>query len=253
MSDTDGKKPLGLGWQARVPVQVKQSFSHGRTHAVVVETKRKRVVVPTPVVTAKPAGTSGGATGAAVRRIVGRCRPSARLAFRMPKWNAAWPCALKSRASPSNRKTPAAPLTKRHAARNDRMRKREEMEAREREERQREAALRAKAEEDERLRPEARPKLRPSSRGPQGRYSGHPAPPARSPCPGRTRCNRQARTQAGRQPSAPRCGCGHPRGGERGPAGAKPGLSPRKTDREREDRERAAKARPAKKAAALAS
>ncbi|MFN4102237.1 MAG: translation initiation factor IF-2 associated domain-containing protein, partial [Pararhodobacter sp.] len=45
MSDTDGKKPLGLR-SGSTPGQVKQSFSHGRTKAVVVETKRKRVVVP---------------------------------------------------------------------------------------------------------------------------------------------------------------------------------------------------------------
>lgn len=45
MSDSDGKKPLGLRGGAR-PGQVKQSFSHGRTKNVVVETKRKRVVVP---------------------------------------------------------------------------------------------------------------------------------------------------------------------------------------------------------------
>ena len=43
MSDTDGKKTLGLGGQGG---QVKQSFSHGRTKSVVVEKKRKRVVVP---------------------------------------------------------------------------------------------------------------------------------------------------------------------------------------------------------------
>ncbi len=47
MSDTDGKKPLGLGGTPRSG-QVKQSFSHGRTKSVVVETKRKRVVVPKP-------------------------------------------------------------------------------------------------------------------------------------------------------------------------------------------------------------
>jgi len=46
MSDTDGKKTLGLSG-AR-PGNVKQSFSHGRTKNVVVETKRKRVVVPKP-------------------------------------------------------------------------------------------------------------------------------------------------------------------------------------------------------------
>ena len=46
MSESDGKKTLGL--RGRVPGQVKQSFSHGRTKNVVVETKRKRVVVPRP-------------------------------------------------------------------------------------------------------------------------------------------------------------------------------------------------------------
>ena len=58
MSDTDGKKPLGLRGGAR-PGNVKQSFSHGRTKNVVVETKRKRVVVPKA-----GAAKSGGATGA---------------------------------------------------------------------------------------------------------------------------------------------------------------------------------------------
>ncbi len=61
MSDTDGKKTLGL--RSGGPGQVKQSFSHGRTKNVVVETKRKRVVVP------KPGASGGGAqtpnTGAA--------------------------------------------------------------------------------------------------------------------------------------------------------------------------------------------
>ena len=43
MSDTDGKKPLGLGGGAQRPGQVKQSFSHGRTKSVVVETKRRGI------------------------------------------------------------------------------------------------------------------------------------------------------------------------------------------------------------------
>ena len=59
MTDSDGKKPLGLGGAPRSG-QVKQSFSHGRTKSVVVETKRKRVVVPT--VAGKPA--AGGAAPA---------------------------------------------------------------------------------------------------------------------------------------------------------------------------------------------
>ena len=61
MSDSDGKKTLGLRGGGPRPGQVKQSFSHGRTKSVVVETKRTRVVVPT----AGPASgkSSGGGSG----------------------------------------------------------------------------------------------------------------------------------------------------------------------------------------------
>ena len=45
MSDNDGKKTLGVRSGPR-PGNVKQSFSHGRSKNVVVETKRKRIVVP---------------------------------------------------------------------------------------------------------------------------------------------------------------------------------------------------------------
>ncbi len=62
MSDSDGKKTLGLRGGSR-PGNVKQSFSHGRTKNVVVETKRKRVVVP------KPGAGKPGAGGADVRGI----------------------------------------------------------------------------------------------------------------------------------------------------------------------------------------
>jgi hypothetical protein len=79
MSDTDGKKPLGLGGAPRSG-QVKQSFSHGRTHAVVVETKRKRVVVPTPANRGRGDGAQGGAA-----RPIWAIRPSARPAFPMPR------------------------------------------------------------------------------------------------------------------------------------------------------------------------
>ena len=48
MSDSDGNKTLGLRGSGSRPGNVKQSFSHGRTKNVVVETKRKRVVVPKP-------------------------------------------------------------------------------------------------------------------------------------------------------------------------------------------------------------
>ena len=56
MSDTtnnDGKKPLGLKGGT-----VRQSFSHGRTKSVVVETKRRRVFVPKPG--AAKVGAKGG-------------------------------------------------------------------------------------------------------------------------------------------------------------------------------------------------
>ena len=81
MSDSDGKKTLGL--RGRGPGQVKQSFSHGRTKNVVVETKRKRVVVPKP-----------GAVGAdaSSRASLGRPPPAAiprnvPPASRMPSWS----------------------------------------------------------------------------------------------------------------------------------------------------------------------
>ena len=68
MSDNDGKKTLGLGGSR--PSNVKQSFSHGRTKNVVVETKRKRVVVPKPG-TAKPTGRAGPIGGDPSKRPAG--------------------------------------------------------------------------------------------------------------------------------------------------------------------------------------
>ncbi len=66
MSDSDGKKPLGISR----PGSVKQSFSHGRTKSVVVETKRKRVVVPKPGA-AKPIGTGAPIGGDPSKRPAG--------------------------------------------------------------------------------------------------------------------------------------------------------------------------------------
>ena len=61
MSDTENKsgKKLGLlsGNPSR-PGQVRQSFSHGRSKSVVVETKRKRVVVPKPTISPQIKSTS---------------------------------------------------------------------------------------------------------------------------------------------------------------------------------------------------
>jgi translation initiation factor IF-2 len=63
MSDSDGKKTLGVRGSGPRSGNVKQSFSHGRSKNVVVETKRKRVVVPKPGA-AKPAVGGTGAAGA---------------------------------------------------------------------------------------------------------------------------------------------------------------------------------------------
>ena len=59
MSDSDGKKTLGLRGGPRSG-NVKQSFSHGRTKSVVVETKRKRVMVPKPDTVKLGTGTGTG-------------------------------------------------------------------------------------------------------------------------------------------------------------------------------------------------
>merc|ERR1712065_31536 len=69
----DGKKPLGLRGGARAG-NVKQSFSHGRTKSVVVETKRKRVVVPKPgaaAPAAKPAGSASKPSAGGSKRPAG--------------------------------------------------------------------------------------------------------------------------------------------------------------------------------------
>jgi translation initiation factor IF-2 len=68
MSD-DGKNTLGLRGGPRAG-NVKQSFSHGRTKNVVVETKRKRVVVPKPGA-AKPAAPGTVRGGDPTRRPAG--------------------------------------------------------------------------------------------------------------------------------------------------------------------------------------
>jgi translation initiation factor IF-2 len=69
MSDSDGKKILGLRGGPR-SANVKQSFSHGRTKSVVVETKRKRVMVPKPS-GAKPGAGTGPVASQSGKRPAG--------------------------------------------------------------------------------------------------------------------------------------------------------------------------------------
>ena len=148
MSDRDGKKPLGLGGGAGGRSgQVKQSFSHGRTHNVVVETKRKRVVTPKP--SAAAATGLRANTPAAVASDPSR-RPAGISEAEMER-------RLKALAAAKAREAEdiARRAAEEKAREEERERRRAEIEAKEREEREREEALRLKAEEDERRAREA--------------------------------------------------------------------------------------------------
>ena len=79
MSDSDGKKTLGLRGAPSRPGNVKQSFSHGRTKNVVVETKRKRVVVPKPA-GAKPGSGNNPSLGDPSKRPAGMKRRAQKIA-----------------------------------------------------------------------------------------------------------------------------------------------------------------------------
>ncbi|OYU38095.1 MAG: translation initiation factor IF-2 [Pseudorhodobacter sp. PARRP1] len=233
MSDTDGKKPLGLGGAPRSG-QVKQSFSHGRTKSVVVETKRKRVVVP--VAAAKP-GTPGAAAASGSAAHLGdpSKRPAGISDAEMERRLAALRVAKAREAEDAARRAEDD-----KARDEERARKREEAETKEREERERVAAAKAKADEEERLRAEAAAEavakaaarkadvLGTSRRQPVAEKPAEAAPAARG-----ERADRNA-------PAAP------PTAAEtaaRAPMGAKPALAVRKVDRDREERERNAKAK----------
>jgi len=158
MNDSDGKKTLGVRGGSR-PGQVKQSFSHGRTKNVVVETKRKRVVVPKPGAP-KGAASAGGDPS---RRPAGIS--DAEMERRVKALQAA-------KANEMHEAREREAEEKRRAE--ERERKRAEIDAKEREEREREEALRAKAEAEERARKEeaerkaeaAKPKAQPAPAAP---------------------------------------------------------------------------------------
>ncbi|MDQ2065133.1 translation initiation factor IF-2 [Xinfangfangia sp. CPCC 101601] len=223
MSDTDGKKPLGLGGAPRSG-SVKQSFSHGRSHSVVVETKRKRVVVPA----AKPAGGPGGssstgggssALGDPSRRPAGISE--AEMQRRLD--------ALRQ-AKAREQEDAAKRAAEEREREEERQRRREEIEAKEREDRQREAALRARAEEEERAKREAEAEAAARAQARKADVLGtqrrQPAKPAEADGP----------APAVATPTDRSTGQARPKPGTTGPD-AKPGLAPRKTDRERENRD----------------
>jgi len=137
MSDQDGKKPLGLSGGARSG-RVNQSFSRGRTKSVVVETKRKRVMMP-----------KAGAASAAAQNAEGGKRdksvPDAEMERRLKALQNA-----KAREVEEAKERVQAEKDREE----ERNRRRAEAEAKEREEREREEALKAKEEEDIRRREE---------------------------------------------------------------------------------------------------
>ena len=141
MSDNDGKKTLGVrGGGGPRSGNVKQSFSHGRTKNVVVETKRKRVVKPKPGAAAPaPGGAKAGAPGSASKRPAGISDEE--MERRMKALAAA-------------KEREAEEAAQREAEAKDReeekQRRREEAEAKEREQREAEERAKAKADEEER-------------------------------------------------------------------------------------------------------
>ena len=236
MSDTDGKKPLGLGGggsAGKRPGQVKQSFSHGRTNTVVVETKRKRVVVP-------KAGAPGAAGGSGAPHLGDPSKRPAGISDAEMERRLAALRAAKAREAEDN----ARRAEEERQREEDRQRRREEIEAKDRAEREREAARKAKIEEEERLaRAEAEAKaaaavarkadiLGTKSRSQQQREQQAAQPAASANAQSKAK-EAPATAAAAAAPAAAADGTD-----PRGPAGAKPGLSPRKTDREREERER---------------
>ncbi|MFV0409248.1 MAG: translation initiation factor IF-2 [Paracoccus sp. (in: a-proteobacteria)] len=170
MSDTDGKKPLGLGGNR--PGQVKQSFSHGRTKSVVVETKRKRVVVPKPGAAAAADKPRSAGTPENVARAVASSskRPAGISDAEMER-------RLKALAAAKAREVEEAAqrVAEEKAREEERERRRAEAEAKEREDREREEALKAKAEEEARKAEEA--KLRAQKKDEVRKPAAKPAAP----------------------------------------------------------------------------
>jgi len=213
MSDTDGKKPLGLGGGARGPGQVKQSFSHGRTKSVAVEVKRKRVVVPT-----KPGAAGAGATTGSPHLGDPSKRPAGISDAEMERRLAA----LKA-AKAREQEDAARRAEEERAREEDRQRRREEIEAKEREDREREAALKAKAEEEERAARAAEEARIAAAAARKAEILG-------------TRPKSAVAPEAPAAKAAPAAPAAAEEGGRTAGAAARAPLAPRKAERERDER-----------------
>ncbi|PRX37123.1 translation initiation factor IF-2 [Meinhardsimonia xiamenensis] len=144
MSDTDGKKTLGLRGGPRSG-SVKQSFSHGRTKSVVVETKRKRVVVP-KTGAAKPEVETPAAKAAKKTPLGGdpAKRPAGITDAELERRMKALAAAKAREAEEAARRE-----AEERARAEERERRRREAEEKERQEREIAEAARRKAEEEE--------------------------------------------------------------------------------------------------------
>jgi translation initiation factor IF-2 len=202
MSDNDGKKTLGVRGGARSG-SVKQSFSHGRTKNVVVETKRKRVVVPKPG--AQKAGGAGGQGGGGGNRPGGIT--DAELARRLKAVQAAKAREVEEAAQREAEEKARA---------EERERIRAEKEAKEREQREAEERARQKAaEEEERRKQEAEEKAKRAAESKKAAAAPKKAAGGAEPAAG----DQPARTST--------------------PGGNRPApQAPRKAEREREERGR---------------
>ena len=139
MSDNDGKKTLGLRGTGSRPSNVKQSFSHGRTKNVVVETKRKRIVVPKPGAP-KPGAPKPVASGATVSANPAK-RPAGITDVEMERRLKAVQAAKAREVEDAARRE-----AEEKARAEDRDRRRAEIEAKEKEELERAERSKAKAE-----------------------------------------------------------------------------------------------------------
>jgi translation initiation factor IF-2 len=176
MSDSDGKKTLGLRAPGARPGSVKQSFSHGRTKNVVVETKRKKLVVvkPSPVPGAKPG--SGPVLGDPARRPAGIS--DAELERRIQAVQAA-------KAREAEEAVARAEDERQREA--ERAVRRAEAEAKEREEREHAELLRLKAEEEAKKARDAevRAARKPETKAAPAAPAAPAEPPAQRGGPGR--------------------------------------------------------------------
>ncbi|CUH74670.1 translation initiation factor IF-2 [Tropicibacter naphthalenivorans] len=203
MSDSDGKKTLGVRGGGPRSGSVKQSFSHGRTKNVVVETKRKRVVVPKPGAGAgKPGGT--GPVGSGGKRPAGIS--DAEMERRLKALQAA-----KAREAEDQAKREA----EEKARAEERERMRAEKEQKEREQREAEEALRRKAEAEEAAKREAEEKAKaaaaaasqPAPKADDGRAKTKAAPRRDDKAPANTRGeDRNAKPGRGRDDNGRRSG-----------------------------------------------